>query len=807
VLVLDDLHWADSGALELIGALLRRPPAAPVLLALALRPRQIPDRLWAALERAQRAGAVTYLEVGGLSADEARELVGADAGGFYAESGGNPFYLQQLARSPRRQAAPPTAVGEVPDAVLAALGAELALLPGDVRRLLEGAAVAGDPFVVELAAAAAGVPEPAAIESLDELLVRDLIRPTDVPRRFRFRHPLVRAAVYAAAPGGWRLGAHERCAAALAAGGAAAPARAHHVEQAARHGDFAAIAVLREAGEAVAQHAPAGAARWFAAALRLLPDTAPAQERVGLLSARAGALAAVGRFSEAHAALLEGLALVPAEAIDLRVRLTAGCAGLEQLLGRHADAHRRLVAALGEADPDSPQAAALTITLAHDAIFQLRYADGRTWGERALAVARPLGGRPLTAAAAAALALAGACAGAIAEAQRHRAEAAGLVDAMADDELAQRLDAVATLAAAECYLDRFAEAGAHAERGLALARATGQGELLPMLIPALHTVLLVSGRLGESAELLDGAVEGARLAHNDQTLAWYLFNRALIAAVTGELDLARATAEEAAELARPLGASFVAAYADVTHAVALWEAGELARGVELATAGAGDQLELLPGAWRAYFLDRLVAARLALGRRAEAERGAAAAEEVAAATGLRLAAALARRARAAVALDAGDARLAAARAAESAALADSLGMRLDAALARLLAGRGLARVGEREAAVAALRQAAAELDACGARRFRDHAEQELGRLGQRTPRRSRPGRSEETGIGSLTARELEVARLIVDRRTNAEIAAELFLSRKTVETHIRNLFHKLDVSSRVEVARLVERQS
>jgi DNA-binding CsgD family transcriptional regulator len=60
-------------------------------------------------------------------------------------------------------------------------------------------------------------------------------------------------------------------------------------------------------------------------------------------------------------------------------------------------------------------------------------------------------------------------------------------------------------------------------------------------------------------------------------------------------------------------------------------------------------------------------------------------------------------------------------------------------------------------------------------------------------------------IGSLTERELEVARLVVDRKTNAEIAAELFLSVKTIESHIRNLFHKLNVSSRVEVAKTIER--
>jgi DNA-binding CsgD family transcriptional regulator len=50
-----------------------------------------------------------------------------------------------------------------------------------------------------------------------------------------------------------------------------------------------------------------------------------------------------------------------------------------------------------------------------------------------------------------------------------------------------------------------------------------------------------------------------------------------------------------------------------------------------------------------------------------------------------------------------------------------------------------------------------------------------------------------------------VARLVVDRKTNAAIAAELFLSQKTVETHLRNIFRKVDVSTRVELARAVER--
>jgi LuxR family maltose regulon positive regulatory protein len=60
------------------------------------------------------------------------------------------------------------------------------------------------------------------------------------------------------------------------------------------------------------------------------------------------------------------------------------------------------------------------------------------------------------------------------------------------------------------------------------------------------------------------------------------------------------------------------------------------------------------------------------------------------------------------------------------------------------------------------------------------------------------------GIDALTGRELQVARLVTARKTNPQIAAELFVSRKTVETHLRNIFAKLDVTSRVEVAHAVE---
>src|SRR5262249_15550078 len=180
------------------------------------------------------------------------------------------------------------------------------------------AAVAGAPFEPELAASAGATSEAAAMDAVDELLQLDLIHPTDVPRRFRFRHPLVRRAGYQATPGGWRLGAHERCAEALATRGASAAARAHHVERSAREGDLAAVAVLREAGEATARLAPESAARWFGAALRLLPQMAPSDERVALLLARAGSLAATGQFADTHTDLLDGIAIAARDARDWR---------------------------------------------------------------------------------------------------------------------------------------------------------------------------------------------------------------------------------------------------------------------------------------------------------------------------------------------------------------------------------------------------------------------------------------------------------------------------------------------------------
>jgi ATP/maltotriose-dependent transcriptional regulator MalT len=314
------------------------------------------------------------------------------------------------------------------------------------------------------------------------------------------------------------------------------------------------------------------------------------------------------------------------------------------------------------------------------------------------------------------------------------------------------------------------------------------------------------GRLGEAAELLDAAIEAARLSGNTQALAWVLFCRAFVAVPSGDAEIAVAAAQESLDLTRDVGESVIAARAGLMLSVALLQTGQPARAAEvLASSTGGEQVTLVPDVWRAYGLQQMTTCWLELGRRSEAERAAAGAQASAAAVGLRLPTAMARHAAAAVALDAGDPAGAATSALASAALADEVGTPVWAATARTLAGRALAQLGERDRAVAELETATAELQRCGATRYRDAAERELRRLGHHIHRRTRPGKADGTGIESLTERELQISRLVVDRKTNREIAADLYLSQKTVETHLRNIFRKLDADSRVDVARTVER--
>src|SRR4051812_47263355 len=396
-LLLDDLHWADDASLELVLHLLRRPPGVPHLLVFAARPNGAAGRL---LDAARHAPGFAELALDPLGDAAALDLL-ADVRDpsvrrrVAREATGNPLFLRELARAAGR---PGTTL---PRTLVAAVGAEISGLPALTRTLLEGAAVAGDPFDAELAAAAAGLEFDAA--ALDRLVAADLVRPTGHGREFGFRHPLVHRAVYDGAPPAWRLSAHRRAAAALERHCVLPAARAYHVARSARPGDEAAIALMTRAAEEAAQTAPASAAHWYEHALRLLPHDDRAR-RAELIAPRALALVASGRLPEGREALVEALELPGPQRFGLMI----ACAQVEAQLGHQDDARRRLQAVFEQAPAGERAVAAFE--LATTAMMHNELGELREWAGRAASAAagdplltagadppRPPGGPPTSA--------------------------------------------------------------------------------------------------------------------------------------------------------------------------------------------------------------------------------------------------------------------------------------------------------------------------------------------------------------------------------------------------------------------------
>ena len=120
-------------------------------------------------------------------------------------------------------------------------------------------------------------------------------------------------------------------------------------------------------------------------------------------------------------------------------------------------------------------------------------------------------------------------------------------------------------------------------------------------------------------------------------------------------------------------------------------------------------------------------------------------------------------------------------------------IRVELARARLLYGEWLRREGRRVGARDLLRTAHEMFSRFGAEAFAERARRELLATGE-TARR----RTEETRE-ALTPQEAQIARLAADGQTNPEIGAQLFISPRTVEYHLRKVFPKLDISSRKEL--------
>jgi len=127
---------------------------------------------------------------------------------------------------------------------------------------------------------------------------------------------------------------------------------------------------------------------------------------------------------------------------------------------------------------------------------------------------------------------------------------------------------------------------------------------------------------------------------------------------------------------------------------------------------------------------------------------------------------------------------------------DEIPFVLDSARLRHELARRLARVGDREAAAREYRLAHEVFVRLGTEGNVERAREEMRRLGMRPPSRILPG----SGVAGLTQRESDIARLVAGRKSNKEIGKALGISSRTVSTHLSNIFEKVGVSSRVELA-------
>jgi DNA-binding CsgD family transcriptional regulator len=791
MLCLDDVHWADEASLQLLLHLVRRPPRAPHGILLAARASEAAERV---LDAARAIDDLVELSLVPLPDGAAKALLPPtlDARArdrLLAEAGGNPLFLRELARAVQSGR-------ELTATLRGTVGREVAALPPGTRALLEGAAVAGDPFSIDLAAAAADIPREDALKLIDRLHAADLVHPAAGREGlFAFRHPVVRRAVYESAPPGLRIAAHERVAGMLAATGASPSARAHHNERCARPGDEAAIGVLLAAAEESHASAPATSGHWYAAALRLLPHGA-SERRARLLALLAIGLAAGGKTEDARAAVLEALALTPPGMHALRAELVYSCASLENLLGQHDDARRRVVEAMRwapEADRER-----LHWTLANS-LFHLGDVEGMVQAAESLLATGRATHPVVRAGANAWLFLACLLRGEQPVPGRLDESFTTLAEA-SDAELTPRLGVIGGVALVTRMAARLdAPAEALHVRFLELARAGGLGQLASVAGTTLAWYQLDRLALGAALDQLTTAEELGQLSGGSPLHATNLRLQAQAKELTGDAAGARHAAARVLAPEHGLRSSRLVRTSRLVALVVLHRA-EPERLLAEVTQTCGRQLDCADpsdATWLALQLTRAgVQANDLEVARGWVELAATQARAVA----VPLVTARALRAEAELALATSDPATALSRAEQAEQMARAAGGRLDRLEGQLLCGRALLAKAQIAGGSAVLQSAAAEAGRAGAAGLANAAARELRRAGTRVSRRAAGAAVAGQGKAGLSAREREIAELVADGRTNKEVAATLFLSEKTVENNLSRVYTKLGVRSRTELA-------
>ena len=807
LLVVDDVQWADVASLRYLEYLAVRIESLGCVLALAWRPGE-PDGDEAFAGRILALDATLHVALQPLTRAGSRALIlerlpcGSDelVDRCHAASAGNPFLLGELARAVVARSAagdealplewlsgaPGHGAGDsVPQRLIRIVRARVSRLPRPGAAIAEALAVLGPQAALRHAAGVAGVTRDAAARAADALAAADLIRPQ---ARIDFVHPLIRRAIYDMQPAAARAEAHGRAARLLAAEHVDAEVIAGHLLAAPCSGDEAVVDWLMGAARTAISHGAPDAAITYL--LRALEEPPRPADRVQILRAlgnakvRAGDRDGLLHLQEAHSRSADpgerlGIALDAAHAA-----VGWGPAGLEEIV-------TRLPAALDEGQRHDPEAALLARSLLLAATVPTASAQWRRFALEAHQSYREaddgVGRRVLAASLAFTAAWSNEPSDNVRVLARH---------ALADDGAYDRALAAGWQLTWCCPALAVSGDWELAERRLTQALMSGQQRgALRAVRSALWARMAVRALRGDLSGAETDAQQALELHRDPQwhSLMFVMFGAQLI-----EVLIDRASPAAAQQLLDKLSLDSDRLDAPAVSPQLLCCRSRL-RLVQGRTAEAVADAEtarevLAHAALNPIALypvqERAASAFAAAGLHERAH--AAADEALRLATSLGTPATIGTATRCGALLQRGDEQVRQLRAAVE--LLASSGRRVEHARTLIDLGAAMRRQGERAAARTPLSEGREIAHRCGAHALAQHATQELLATG------ARPRRIMRSGAESLTASERRVAELAADGLTSRTIAERLFVTQKTVETHLGHIYRKLDIPGRQHIA-------
>ncbi|MBO0810546.1 MAG: hypothetical protein J2P23_00710 [Microlunatus sp.] len=722
------------------------------------------------------------------------EAVAAEPGpgllGQMARAAGNPLYVTELVGAIQR-AGDITVVGGLADLAEHSLPAtlrqtilrRLSFVGEDTLQTLRVAAILGVSFTLTDLSTVADRPALDLSVTLAEAVAAGIV--SDDGKRLRFRHELIHDVIYEELPGSVRLGLHREAGRRLAAAGVPAQQVAEQLARGAVPGE--AVAWLIRAGREAASTSPAAAADLLGRAIGLMGPTDPTRDRV--LVEHATCLLSAGRISDAVAVCRGLLSRAHDPATEGAARICLGHALLTA--GHPRDAVQELDRA-GEAPLLTDSERATGLGWASNARMWLGDLDGVTaTAERARSAAAAAGDHMTATLATAMFGVVALLNGRLAEADRFTEDATRLAD-HSPDRQGHRYPSATPRGFVLVERDQLEQARSTLDIGSRISEELGLVWHQPTYEMVSVAERFVSGEWDDALAEADASLAFAHESGERHSLIFIGGVRSLIKLHRNDIASALTSAQEAVDVFVATGLRYRSQWALWARALAL-EAGGRPADAYAALAEVWDQC-----AGIGFVIDYrvlgpdLVRLALAQGDHQRAADVAAAVTRLAEDNDVPSLTGAALRCRGLADSDVGTLIAAAEAYAHSP-------RRFDLAQACEDAGTALARDGSRAAARQFTGRALEIYDDIGATRDMLRTEAALRDLGVRRGRRGVRARP-QLGWDSLTPTERTVADLVAEGLSNPQVGERLYVSRRTVQTHLAHIFTKLDISSRAQLA-------